>query len=186
MRKLLLTILIFLAFCAGASNASAATITLNATGNWNATGTWSPAQIPTAVDDVVLTGSYTVTIPASYTALCRSLNATGFTGKLDQSASPATLNIGDPAGTVPASNIALKFVTGMTYSLNGSTPQADGLNFVGTSSTMQTIDVGGKTTGPITISGAGSNYALISGITCNIGWWLRLECWNTPYRRNSG
>lgn len=61
-----------------------ATITaVAAGGNWNATGTWSPAQIPTAADDVILNAtSGQVTIPTATTALCRSLDCTGYTNTL--------------------------------------------------------------------------------------------------------
>lgn len=112
--------------------------------NWDATaGTkWATssggtggAAVPTAADDVYLdngagTGNVSVTAPA----VCRSLNCTGYTGTLTQGTS---ITIGD--ATAGAGSIALKFVSGMTYTASGNT-----INFVSTSATVQTIDFAGK------------------------------------------
>lgn len=144
---------------------------VGASGNqWNGTaGTkWATtsggvggAPIPTSADDVFFdsnSGSNIVTFSSG--AVCRSLNCTGFTGTLHHSAS-FTLNIGD--STPGASNIALKFDSGMTYTLGSSTSSA--ISFVSTSSTLQTIDFDGKNVGNLTFAGTNGNWALISNYT---------------------
>lgn len=137
------------------------------TANWDGTaGTkWAATSggaggesVPTAADDVYLdanSGAVTVTIAA--TAPCRSLNCTGFTGTLSHGA--FGLNIGD--GTAGAGNVALKFVSGMTYDLQSNDR---GINFLSTSATQQTVDLGGKSVGYLFFQGAGSNYAIVSNI----------------------
>jgi hypothetical protein len=56
----------------GAGRASAIAITSNQSGSWNATSTWSPAQIPTASDDVTIKDGNTVRITLG-NATCLSL-----------------------------------------------------------------------------------------------------------------
>jgi len=117
------------------------TITATASGgtrNWSDTATWSPAQVPTAADDVVLAStSGNVTIDA--TANCRSLDcqASGnYAGTL--TANNVILNIGD--ATPGAGNRALRFSSAMTASfVSGAT-----VVFKSTSATAQTITTAGK------------------------------------------
>ncbi len=124
-------------------------------GNWTAAGTWTScgSVAPTAADDVQLTSaSGAVTIDSG--AVGRSLDCTGYTGTLTHNA--VTLNLGD--GTAGASNIALTLVSGMTYTLVNANTSA--ITFKSTSTTQQTITIGGKTLGNMTINGASSSYLL--------------------------
>lgn len=117
--------------------------------------------VPTAADDVFFdaaSGANTVTLSAS--SVARSINCTGFTGTLSHPAA-TTISIGD--ATAGASNIALKFVAGMTYTLGNVSTSA--LSFVSTSATQQTVDFGGKAVGNLNFTGAGGNWALISAIS---------------------
>lgn len=134
--------------------------------NWDADASWSTTSggaadttKPTAADDTFLdANSANCTINA--TAVCRSINCTGYTGTLTHAAG-VTLTIGD--GTAGASNIALKFVAGMTYTLgSGNTSK---IFFASTSGTQQTIDWGGKTTADVEFSGNGGNYQYVSAHT---------------------
>ncbi|MGZ5799278.1 MAG: hypothetical protein ACXWJZ_01435, partial [Burkholderiaceae bacterium] len=130
---------------------------------WSTTsGGSSGAAAPTAADDVFLDASSgAVTVTMSSTTVCRSLNHTGFTGTLVH---PAATNpsIGD--ATAGASNIALKFVAGMTYTLGDVATSA--FTFASTSATQQTIDYGGKNAGNITLAGGTTgNFAITSAIT---------------------
>jgi len=124
-----------------------ATIVANASGGtraWSDTNTWVGGAIPDATSDVQLTNtSGSVTIDTG--ALCRSLDCTGYTGILTHNAA-ATLTIGDP--TAGASNIALKLVAGMTYTLND--PATAAIAFVSTSATVQTVDFASLTSGNVT------------------------------------
>jgi len=145
-------------------------------GNWNATaGTkWATtsggaggAAVPTAADDVYIdlgAGVVTVTIPASTTVVCRSLNfvdGTGgaFTGSFQFAATTSVLTIGD--ATAGAGNNALKVATGMTVTLTA----IGTINFVSTSGTQQTITTNGKTMPHMTFGGAGSSYVLGGTLT---------------------
>ena len=118
-------------------------------GNWSADATWSTTSggaadttKPTAADDVFLdANSGAVTIDTTG-LVCRSINCTGYTNTLTHTSN--SLTIGD--GTAGVSNIALKFVAGMTYNGGG------GYSFVSTSATVQTIDFAGKTTGDVTFN----------------------------------
>ena len=94
-----------------------------ATGNTNwgtASGVQDNASVPTAADDVffdgVGTGASNCTISSG--SVCRSINCTGYINTLTHTAS-VILSIGD--ATAGASNIALKFVAGMTYTINSAT-----------------------------------------------------------------
>jgi hypothetical protein len=55
---------------------------IGGTGNWNASPNWSPAQIPSAADDVWITnnGTYTVTVPAAFAAAANSVTVGGASG----------------------------------------------------------------------------------------------------------
>ena len=128
-------------------------------GNWSSTGTWTGAVVPTAADDVQLDASSgNVTIDAA--AVARSLDCTGYTGTLTHN-SGITLSLGD--ATAGAGNVALKLVSGMTYTLVNATTSA--ITYVSTSATQQTITTGGKTLGNWTINGAGSSYLLADANT---------------------
>lgn len=136
-----------------------ATITAAAGGgNWNSGATWVGGVVPTAADDVVLNGSSgSVSITAA--AACRSLDCTGYTGTLTHGA--FTLSIGD--GTAGTGGVALKLVSGMTYTLANVSTSA--IAFVSTSATRQTVDVGGKSVGNLTFSGVGGDWVLVSAIS---------------------
>jgi hypothetical protein len=159
-------------------------------GNWTTGASWVGGVVPTAVDDVQLTGSSgNVTINAA--AFCRSLDCTGYTGTLTHAAA-VTLAIGD--STAGAGNVALKLAAGMTYTLGASTAT---LTFVSTSATQQTITSAGKTMGTWLIDGVGSSYLLADnntsvglvtanagtfntgGVTCN---WLAFDYGNSAAR----
>jgi hypothetical protein len=140
------------------------------TNTWNATSTgkWattsggaSGAATPTAADDVFFDASSTGVVTLATGIACRSLNCTGFTGTISHPASTAVF-IGD--ATAGASNIALKFVAGITYTLGSTTTST--ISFSSTSATQQTVDFGGKTIGLITFgTGSGSpSYLLTSSI----------------------
>jgi hypothetical protein len=138
------------------------------TANWNATagskwsttsGGASGAAVPTAADDVFFdanSGAGTTTVGSSFTAVCRSLNFTGYTGTFTYNASTSALTIGD--GTAGASNIALKLVSGMTYTAGSG----GAVTFVSTSGTQQTVDFASKTLNAVTFNGAGGSW-LVSG-----------------------
>src|SRR3990167_2607226 len=114
-------------------------------GNWTTGTTWTGGVAPTAADDAFLdAGSGNVTIDSG--AVCRSINCTGYTGTLTHNA--ITFNIGD--STAGASNVALLFVAGMTYTLGNATTSA--ISFISTSATVQTVDFASKTTGNVTFN----------------------------------
>lgn len=142
-----------------------ATSTAWATGsNWKVAGV-AQSNPPTATDDVLL-GSGTGATNNNCTAgaggnLCRSLDCTGYTGTLSIGSSNS-ITIGDPAGTVPASNIALKMVTGMTFTVGNT---SSNFAFVGTSATTQTIDTGGRTLGAVTFTGATGSWQISANLT---------------------
>lgn len=132
-----------------------ATITAAAGGgNWTVGATWVGGVAPTSADDAVLDAtSGNVTIDSG--AVCRSVNCTGYTATLTHNTN-VTLTIGD--GTAGAGNVALLFVSGMTYVKGSVTTSA--VSFVSTSATTQTITSGGKLFGNVTFNGAGSSYQL--------------------------
>lgn len=121
-------------------------------GNWSDDTQWSLSSggpndttKPTAADDVKLDASSgAVTIDVA--SVCRSLDCTGFTGTLTHNA--VGLTIGD--ATAGLSNIALKLVSGMTYTLVGGAGST--ITFVSTSATQQTVEFGGKSTGNLTFN----------------------------------
>jgi hypothetical protein len=129
-------------------------------GNWNATGTWVGGVVPTSADDVQLNAtSGNVTILTSTTALCRSLDCTGYTGTLTQAVA-SFLTIGD--ATSGLGNIALKFVAGMTY-----TPTACTITFSSSSATQQAITTAGKILAAVSFSSLGQNYIQTDDLTSN-------------------
>lgn len=136
-------------------------------GNWSADATWSTTSggaadttKPTAADDVRLdANSGNVTIDAA--SVCRSLDCTGYPSGKTLTHNAFSCTIGD--GTAGASNIALKLVSAMTYTVVNNTAAA--FNFVSTSATVQTIDTAGKNTGSMQYNGSGGKWQFISTVT---------------------
>lgn len=143
------------------------------TDNWNASAgsKWATtsggaggASVPTTADDVYFdanSGSGTITIPTATNVSARSIDFTGFTGTFAHASTSANIAIGD--GTAGAGNIAIKFVSGMTYTLTG----IGTITFQSTSSTVQTITSAGKTLPNLAFSGSGSKYQFADNTTCN-------------------
>lgn len=125
----------------------------NAGGNWTVNGTWVEGVAPTAADDVVATGtSGNVTINSG--AVCRSADFTGYVATLTHTSGVA-LTIGDASGG------SLKLVAGMTYTPNANSMS---ISFVSTT-TGNTIDMGGKSSGNLTFNGVGGGWTLTGAIT---------------------
>lgn len=119
-------------------------------GNWVG-GVWSPVGNPTAADDVILNGSSgACTINSA--AVCRSLDCNGYTNTLTRT---STLAIGD--GTAGASNIALRYSTGMTVTGTGT------ITFLSSSATQQTITTNGKSLPTVIVSSG--NYSFSGAVT---------------------
>lgn len=126
--------------------------------NWTDDTQWSTSSggandttQPTAADDAILdANSGNCTLSGS--PVCRSLNCTGYASTLTHNSS-TTFKIGD--GTAGLSNIMLKLVSGMTYTLGSANTSV--IQFVSSSSTLQTIDTGGKTLGPVSFPGFSSS-----------------------------
>lgn len=139
-----------------------ATIVANASGGtraWSDTATWTGGVVPSPTTDVQLSaGSGPVTIDAG--AVCRSLDCTGYTNTLTHNA-VVSLTIGD--ATAGLGNIALKLVSGMTYTLGSAT--TSGFIFASTSATVQTIATGTKATGNVTFSGVSGSWQLADNWT---------------------
>lgn len=137
-----------------------ATITAAAGGGaWQTNGTWVGGVKPTAADDVLLTvTSGAITIDSG--AVCRSLDCTGYVSTLTHN-SAVTLTIGD--ATAGTGNNALKFVSGMTYTLGNNATSA--ISFVSTSATQQTVTFGTQAPGNLTFNGAGGSWIFNDGFT---------------------
>lgn len=124
-------------------------------GNWNTDATWSTSSggaadttKPAAGDDAVLDGtSGNVTIDAA--AVCRSLDCTLYAGVLTHNA--FTITIG--TSTAHATNIALEFSAGMTYTITNVITSA--IAFVSTAAVTHTVNFAGKTTGNVSTNGVG-------------------------------
>jgi hypothetical protein len=128
---------------------------------WAATdGGASGASVPTAADDVFFTASSsgTITTSGTTTDVCRSLNSTGFAGTLSHAAG-TIITIGD--ATAGASNIALKLVAGMTYTLGNATTSE--IDFVSTSATVQTVDFASKITGNVVLNASSNGSWQLTG-----------------------
>src|SRR5947209_19910480 len=97
LRTLTALVSVTMLFTAGANAADL--VWIGGTGNWNAAGNWSPAQIPTAADNVWITnnGDYTVTVPAGTTATHNSLTLGGTSGTQILAVDRATLTINGPS-----------------------------------------------------------------------------------------
>ncbi len=128
--------------------------------NWSSTASWSDSDggssgfsVPTSADDVFFTASSPGNCTIDVASNCRSINCTGFTHILAMASGGITLAIGD--STPGASNIALKFVAGMTYTAGGT------ISFLSTSSTVQAVDFANQTSsGPVNFNGAGGSWQL--------------------------
>jgi hypothetical protein len=133
--------------------------------NWSSTSSWSTASggasgaaVPTAADDVVLDAASPGNLTIDAAAVCRSINCTGFTHTLTHAAG-IILSIGD--ATAGDTNIALKFVSGMTYTLGNVTTSE--IDFISTSATVQTVDFAGKDTGNVIFNAASNGSWQLTG-----------------------
>ena len=143
------------------------------TANWDGTAgsKWSLTSggaggeaVPGAGDDVFLdaaSGAVTVTYTTSSTI--GSLDCTGFTGTLTQSASTTMTMDGGGANDV------CKFVAGMTYAPSAASRVLAFTNAAGT----MALTSAGKTLGAITVNGAGTvqlqdNTSLLAGASAGI------------------
>jgi hypothetical protein len=135
---------------------------IGGTGNWDQSTTshWSTGAVPTASDDVIFdssSGTGTCTITAN--APCRSIQSAGTTLSTLVHNSSVLLSIGYTSTN--SNNIALDLSGFTTYTLGNGANSA--ITFVSTSTTQQTINFNGFTSGQITFNGAGSSY-LYTGI----------------------
>lgn len=131
----------------------------NGGGNWNLIGTWVEGAVPTSADDVIATatsGNLTINAASS----CRSIDLTSYIGTLTHQA--FTLSVGDASGG------ALKYVTGMGYSVTSATSSL--VSFASTSTNSGSgwaVDFGGKTIGPLSFIGVGGKWVLQTNTTFN-------------------
>ena len=129
-------------------------------GNWNALTCWDEGAIPTASDDVVFRSagnSGAVTITAA--AACRSIDTTYYSNTITNNG----FNLSIGASTAPPSNIALKFISTMTY----NPAVAHNIFFVSTyTGAVLDIDFGAKTIHSISNNNTAS-YRLVSTFTAN-------------------
>ena len=129
-------------------------------GTWSGTTTWDEGIVPTTSDDVVArsdgtSGPLTIT---NGNKTCRSVDLFYYNSTLTHSTT-SNLNIG--TNSSPASNIALRFSSGMTYSRLSASPVINFQTSVTTST--QTIDFAGSNLGVVQFNGPGSSYKLLSG-----------------------
>lgn len=151
-----------------------ATITASVAGGaWNTTTAWVGGVIPTAADDVLFGAtSGAVNIPASYTALARSVNFTGYLAIFTFSSTTSQLSIGDASGG------SLTLSSGMTLTLSG----LGTINFVSTSSnggTGWSITTAGKTLPNVTFNGAGGKWVQADALTSSGTITLTAGTWAT-------
>jgi hypothetical protein len=106
-------------------------------GAWNVTGTWTGGVIPVASDEVTITASSTVSIPAATTVACRKLSLPA-ASVLVFAATTSTLNIGD--ATAPTAGAGLSASNSAILTLTG----IGTVNFVSTAAGAQNIDFGGS------------------------------------------
>ena len=71
---------------------------LVSSGLWNSTARWSAslggpsgASVPTSVDDVFLPNAFNLIVDSAYTASCKTLDCTGYTGTLSDGGAGATI-----------------------------------------------------------------------------------------------
>jgi hypothetical protein len=125
------------------------TVTGSAAGGaWNTNGAWLLGVQPTAADDVVMVGATgAINIPASTTAVCRSLDCTGFASSLTFAATTSVLSIGDASGG------KCLFVNTMTLPLTG----LGTINFLGsTASTTYALTTAGLVMPNLTVNAGAS------------------------------
>lgn len=134
--------------------------TLANTGIWSTTsGGGTGASVPTAADEVIFDGNTgTITIPTATTVPCRSITTSG-TNTLAFASTSAIMTVGD--ATAGTGNVAVSIGASTTITLTG----IGQINFVSTSSTVQTITSNGKTMPTMTINGAGSKYQFADACT---------------------
>jgi hypothetical protein len=157
---------------------------IGGTGNWNAPGNWSPAQLPTAADNVWVTnnGTYTVTVPAGTTATASSLTVGGASGTQTLSIDRATVTLNGASLVNPNGQLALtvsqSVLTGAgDLTVNGTLNWANGtMSGTGTttigSSGVLAIGSGGVTFGRTLNQGgtgtwAGGNLTISAGVAFN-------------------
>src|SRR5262245_56083332 len=135
-------------------------------GAWNVATNWSPAQIPGAGDNALITldGSYTVTVPTSQTVASLTLGATSGTQSLAVNAGTFQM---DAASFVNANGIlnlnngtltgAGSLTVGGTFEWNGGTRSGSGATILSPGAVLN-IQAGGASHSPgvHTIQGAGT------------------------------
>ena len=157
---------------------------IGGTGNWNSAGNWSPAQVPTAADNAIITssGTYTVTVPAGSTATAGSILVGGASGAQTLAIDRATLTIGgasliDTNGQLSLL-VAQSTLTGAgSLTVNGILNWANGtMSGAGTttigSSGILSIGSGGVTSGRTLNNGgigtwSGGNLTMSAGAVFN-------------------
>lgn len=136
-------------------------------GNWSSASTWSDVSSissdssgPPSASDIVILDASSGNVTIDSGAVCRSLDCNSYVGTLTHTAA-VTLTIGDAiAGT---GNRALRFGSGMTYTLGSATTSA--IDFVSTSTTQQTITTAGKTVAAFEFNGVGGSWILADSLT---------------------
>lgn len=134
----------------------AAIVANTGSNNWNTNGAWVGGVQPSAADDVTIPATAVVTIPTATTVQARSVTIS-LSGTVAFASTTAVINIGD--ATTGAGNVA--FSNAGTITLTG----IGVMNFISTSTTVQTITTGGQTLPTWTINGVGSKYQLADANT---------------------
>ena len=118
---------------------------IGGTGNWNAAGNWSPAQLPTAADNAIITniGTYTVTLPQGSTGTAGSVTVGGASGTQTLAIDRATLTIS--SASVINANGHLDFLVAQSVLTGAGNLMVNGtLNWTnGTMSGTGTTTIGG-------------------------------------------
>lgn len=135
--------------------------------NWNTGAAWVGGVQPTQTDDVIIPATAVVTIPSSTTVQCIGLTVQA-SGTVAWAATTSILNIGDAStSTAATANVALSVSATATITLTG----VGQMNFVGTCTTQQTINSGGKTMPTSTISGIAGTWTLSGNSWTTTGGW---------------
>jgi hypothetical protein len=128
----------------------------NGGGNWSSTGTWAEGTVPTSADDVIATGT-SGNLTIDVTAVCRSIDLTGYVGTFTNT---GALSIGD--ATNPPGNNAVVFpISGWTYSGSGA------VNLSSTSATQLNVNFGGVSVGQVRCNGTGGSWKLTGNLVTN-------------------